>query len=340
MVSEIVDVIRWNQRILSLNGPMQLTTEWASFVCARDNFRPLFLESGRGDDSVAAIVYLSVPKKWPLSRWPSASADCIPLARDRDDVLADLELVLRKRGVSEFQLNSFAYDGASPIHLAPLGYLETGRSEFVLSLDQGIDAARRGIRPTLRNDVRRFDRSGVRCRARSDHGVVSALYSIEKETALRHSAQGKQGSSMREAAYEALWTLLIKTGRARVYLAEMDGVPIASVVIGRCGANGYCLYGGATPDGLAVNAPKGLLWFAIQQEYEHGVREFNLGGTPASAVQPNSLDHGLYKFKTGFGATERLCISGRKVLRPVLATIQTRFRGVARCIRDRSVLLS
>lgn len=336
VISETVDANRWNQRILSMQGPMQLTTEWASFVCTTNKVHPLFLEGGPGDGSLAAIVYLSVSSKWPLSRWPSASTDCIPLARDREDVLADLELVLRRRGVREFQLNSYAYDGEWPIHLAPLGYVESGRYEFALSLDHGIDTAWRGTRPTLRNDIRRFERSGVVCHARSDHGVVSALYGIDKETALRHCAQGKQGTSMSQVAYDALWEILVKGGRAFVYLAEKDGMPIASVVIGRCGVNAYYIYGGATPEGLALNAPKGLLWFAIQAEYEHGVREFNLGGMPASAAQSSALDHGLYQFKTSFGATERSCISGRKVFRPILTTIQTGLRDVHRSIRDRS----
>lgn len=335
-VSDNVDAARWNQRILSMNGPMQLTTEWASFVCATNKSRPLFVESGQGDDSIAAIIYLSVSRKWPLSRWPSASADCIPLARDRNETIADIELVLRRQAVSEFQLNSFAYDGASPIHLASLGYAETGRYEFALSLDQGIDAAWRGTRPTLRNDIRRFEQSGVACRVRSDREAVSALHSVGQETALRHLAQGKLGNPMREATYVALWDILVKTGRARVYLAEHEGAPIAYVVIGVYGTKAYYLYGGATPDGLVLNAPKGLLWFAIQQEYQEGVREFNLGGMPASGAQPSSLDHGLYKFKTGFGATERPCVSGRKVLRPILATMQTGMRSVVQRIRDRS----
>lgn len=332
---ETVDATRWNQRIASLNGPMQLTTEWVSFVCTKDRLHPLFLESSQGDDSIAAIVYLASSSKWPLSCWPLASADCIPLASNRAGALADLELVLRRQGVSEFQLNSFAYDGASPIRLAPLGYAETERYEFVLSLEQGGDAILRGMRPTLRNDIRRFERSSVVCRTRLDYGVVSALHGIEQETALRHRAQGKQGNPMRETTYVALWENLIKTGRARVYLAEKEGVAIASVVVGVCGANAYYLYGGATPDGLALNAPKGLLWFAIQQEYEEGVREFNLGGMAASAAQPDSLDHGLYKFKTGFGACERSCISGRKVLRPALVKMQAQLRGVVQSLRDR-----
>ena len=251
-------------------------------------------------------------------------------------MLIELERVLRKLGVREFQLNSFAYDGAIPIHLAPLGYAETARCEFALSLSQGIDAVWSGTRPTLRNDIRRFERSGVACRVRADRGIISTLHGIEQETALRHRTQGKRAIPMREATYDALWGTLVKAGRARVYLAEKEGEAIASVVIGRSGVNAYYIYGGSTEAGLAVNAPKGLLWFAIREEYEQGVREFNLGGMSASAALPSSLDHGLYKFKSGFGATERASISGLKVFRPVLVSMLARLRDVAQNISDRS----
>ena len=314
---------------------MQLTTEWAAFACSQNNLRPLFLESSQGDNSFAAIVYLPASGKWPMSRWPSASADCIPLAIDRATAIAEIEDILHRQGVSEFQLNSFAYDGASPIQLAPLGYAENARIEFALSLEKGLEATWNGMRPTLRNDIRRFERSGVECRLRSDEGVVSALHGIEQETALRHRAQGKPGSPMREATYRALWEHLVKSGRARVYLAEKNGAAIASAVIGGFGPNSYYLYGGAIPDGLSLNAPKGLLWFAIQQEFAEGVREFNLGGMSATAARPDSIDHGLYKFKTGFGATERSCISGHKVILPVIVATQAHLHGMVRFFRNR-----
>ena len=314
---------------------MQLTTEWAAFACTQNNLCPLFLESSQGDNSFAAIVYLSASGKWPMSRWPSASADCLPLAIDRAAAIAEIEQVLHSQGVSEFQLNSFAYDGDSPIQLAPLGYAENARYEFALSLEQSLEATWNGMRPTLRNDIRRFERSGVECRVRSDEGIVSALHGIEQETALRHRAQGKLGNPMREATYRALWEHLVKSGRARVYLAEKNGTAIASVVTGVFGASSYYLYGGATPDGLSLNAPKGLLWFAIQQEFAEGVREFNLGGMSASAAEPESLDHGLYKFKTGFGATERSCISGHKVILPVIVATQAHLHGIVQFFRNR-----
>lgn len=332
-ISDSVDSIRWNRLVASHNGPMQMTYEWIAYVCAKDGVRPLFFENSKHDGSFIAVTYLSSPKRWPLSKWPTASTDCIPLAKNRVAAITDIEHVLRQKGVSDFQLNSFAFDGATPIELATLGYEENARCEFALSLNAGLETAWLGMRPTLRSDIRRFERSGLDCRIRTDEDIVEALHHIEQETALRHRAQGKLGKPMQEATYRAIWECLVKTGRARVYMAEKHGIGVASVVIGVCGTNAYYLYGGASPDGLSLNAPKGLLWFAIQEEYAKGVREFNLGGMSATAQQPDSLDHGLYKFKTGFGGTERLCVSGHKVFRPRLLETKARLLSLARHVR-------
>ena len=90
-------------------------------------------------------------------------------------------------------------------------------------------------------------------------------------------------------------------------------------VIGICGPRLYLLYSGSTPDGFSIHASKGLLWHVVNQEYARGIRECNLGGVPPDSSAPDSVDHGLYRFKQGFGGAERVCISGHKVLRPVAA---------------------
>ena len=109
----------------------------------------------------------------------------------------------------------------------------------------------------------------------------------------------------------------------------MNGVPVASVVVGSIGSNAYYIYGGATPEGLTLQAPKGLLWFAIQREFSLGVREFNLGGMAAEAAETASLDHGLFKFKSSFGAVKRICIGGRKLLRPSIVAMKTKIHRLA-----------
>lgn len=325
---EALDGERWNQRIAAVAGPMQLTTEWAAFVQAKDGVWPYFYESSHGA-AASGILYLARSRRWPLSLWPTAFSDCLPIGPGGSNALPAIEQLLRERGVVEFQQNSFAFDGDAPCDLASLGFSTLERLEFGLSLEEGCEAAWQRFRPTLRNDLRRFERSGVVCSLRSDVDVVDVLHTIEQATAVRHRAQGKAVEPMGREVYQMLWTYLIRPGRARVYIAEQAGNALAFAVVGAVGEQAYYLYGGAIPEALKLNAPKGLLWHAIQAEHERGVRHMNLGGMAASAAQPDSVDHGLYKFKTAFGATETRCVSGRKMLRPVTASTISRLRQFA-----------
>lgn len=322
---EALDSERWNQRIADIAAPMQLTTEWAAFVQAKDGVRPYFYESSDGT-SACGILYLASSSRWPLSLWPTAFSDCLPVGPGDSTALPAVEQLLRERGVVEFQQNSFAFDGDAPFDLASLGFSTLERLEFGLSLQDGCESAWQRFRPTLRNDLRRFERCGVVCALRNDLDLVGVLHAIEQETAVRHQTQGKVVRPMVREVYQMLWTHLVRPGRARVYIAEQADNALAFAVIGAIGEQAYYIYGGAKPEALKLNAPKGLLWYAIQAEYERGVRHMNLGGMAASAAQPESVDHGLYKFKTAFGASETRCVSGRKTLRPVTASTLSRLR--------------
>ena len=202
-ITESVDPANWNSRVASLRGPMQLTTEWAAYVCAKHGAQSLFVQNNTNRECLAGIVYLSSSRRWPLSKWPVAWADCTPVTNDETEVLPELERLLRSRRCIEFQLNSFAAISSSPT--ASMGYIETRREEFVLSLDNSLAVAWNGIRQTMRHDIRRFERSGLACRARTDPDALSAMIAIEADTSHRHRAQGKQSSAMDQGAYSLLW---------------------------------------------------------------------------------------------------------------------------------------
>lgn len=326
-VSEEVDSSCWNAKVLAAGGPVQLTAEWTKFVAAKDGSEPLYVDGGTSDDPVLAVVYLARSVLWPVARWPTASAECLPLARDSMAAVTALEQMLRERRCSEVTLNSYAATEAVPLHR--IGYTETRRLEFELSLSSGVESTWRGFRATLRQRLRQFEKSRCTCRIRTDDEALAAFCAIEAETFERHRRLGKIYQPTREETFSLLWTTVLNSGRARAYFAEKEGRPVAGAIVGSYGDRAYYLYGGATQLGLSVQAPKGLLWFAIQREYERGVRRFNLGGMSQDAVQPDSVDYGLYEFKRGFGASERVCISGHKILIPWV----TGMRGIAARLR-------
>lgn len=182
--------------------------------------------------------------------------------------------------------------------------------------------------------MRRAERAGVRYTTSRDKAAMQDLHCIELETSQRQAAQGKSAAPMSRETFDLIWTHLVQPGRVRVHLALQDGQAVAYVVVGIIGARAYYLYGGAALASLSTDAPKGLIWYAVEQAYDEGVREFNLGGMSAEAAEVNSPNHGLHQYKRGLGGDERQCTSGFKVLRPGAFRTQKRLQMALGSLRE------
>ena len=110
--------------------------------------------------------------------------------------------------------------------------------------------------------------------------------------------------------YRALARTVVADGGARILVARLDGRPLSCLLIGELGPRAYYLMGGSSPEGLTLNAASLLMWRASGLLRERGVDHLNLGGVPAHAEEEDAVEHGLYRFKDGFGARRFLCRSG------------------------------
>jgi hypothetical protein len=324
------DAARWNAAVERLAGSVHHTAEWATFTGRRGGLTPYFLEGAGG--GLAAVAYVARPSRWPLSQWATIQCDALPATADIAAALRPLEEALRTLGGVDLALGSFA--APATIELAPFGYGETRRLEFVLDLEGGLDAAHRGFRKTQRHEIRKFEGSGAVCVEASDAASIDWFCSIEEATLERHRAQGKDYARTNRRTLEILWEDVVRTGRGRAYFALRNGIAVSTAVVGVCGRRLYLLYSGSSAEGFSIHASKGLLWHVLCQEHARGARECNLGGVPPDSSNPDSVDHGLYRFKQGFGGVERVCISGRKTLRPVAARCREALLWVRSLLRS------
>lgn len=97
------------------------------------------------------------------------------------------------------------------------------------------------------------------------------------------------------------------------YAVMLGEKPLAAALVGWAGKRAYYVSGGSTPEGYECNAS---VWMHLQIALAFqaaGFTHYSLGGAPASAANPGDPSHGLHRFKTGFGATVRLCAGARWV---------------------------
>lgn len=299
----------WNRGVLLRDGPLNLSAEWVDFVAQGQEATPLFLSAG---SEPLAVAYVQRPRRWPLSRWPSAWTDALPLGEDVPGALSAIEALLRQRGCLEFSVGTFGC--RKTVELSPFGYEERRRLEFALPLHAGpLD---RGFRKTVRHDIRRALEAGVTCRESSDAAGLAAYELLSRDTLDRHRGMGKGYAPSADRTLEVFHRTVLANGRAAVFLAEREAQPLSAAVVGLFGTGAYLVYSASAEEGYRVSASKALLAHVMRELQTRGILEFNLGGLSEEARHEGSPDLGLYKFKSGFGAEERLCISGKKVLRP------------------------
>lgn len=195
-------------------------------------------------------------------------------------------------------------------HRLPIAETIQPRSTILVDLHPDEEAIFAAFSKGHRADIRRAERLGVTVRI----GTVADLatfYAIMQATGARaafgiHSAE----------YYTAAWRL--HQPRARLFIAELNGVPVAAHLVFADARYGRYLYSGATEEGLRSGANHLLEWYALRWARELGCTGYDLWGIPdalgraafaadeatrAALEQEAQRDplFGVYRFKKGFG---------------------------------------
>lgn len=168
----------------------------------------------------------------------------------------------------------------------------------LVDLSVGEDALLAGMKPKWRYNVRLAEKKGVVVR-RPDAEGVGDFYALYRETSRRDRI-----AIHGEEYYRALFAHAAEYSRAapdlRLYLAEHEGRPIASIIVLYYGQEATYLYGASSDEKRSLMPAYALQWKAMRDAAEAGCRTYDFFGIPPSD-DPSHPMHGLYRFKTGFG---------------------------------------
>jgi hypothetical protein len=225
---------------------------------------------------------------------------------DRDLAATALVGTLRELGVAEVRWDSFDA-GCTPIPTpAP------DRLEYVIDLAAVDDTLVWPPAPGHRRAVRRGEREGWKLVMLSGPARARALESVMERVIERASDRGVTIQAVIPAA-------LSRSGddgsRELAVYAALDGEALLAVaLIGLSERRAFFLMGGATLAGYRCGGSVWLHARLVSDLAARGLRHYNLGGTPTSAVQEDDPAHGLHRFKSGFGATLVPCAGDRWIL--------------------------
>jgi lipid II:glycine glycyltransferase (peptidoglycan interpeptide bridge formation enzyme) len=173
------------------------------------------------------------------------------------------------------------------------------RSSVHLDLTPAPDRLLAAMSKGHRADIRRAEREGIGVRAGAGDADLDAFYAIMEATGAR------AGFAVHSRAYyQAAWQLFrdidpaspgrlpqaLERGagsasRARLLLAERDGLLVAAFLIFAWAGAGLYLYSGATEIGLKSGANHALQWRALLWAKERGCAVYDFCGIPDALGQ-------------------------------------------------------
>lgn len=227
-----------------------------------------------------------------------------------DAALAALVAEIRRRASGAFVLKCDPPVEAGDEEAAALaraGFRPVGGGSFggvqpvavmVLDLSPGPERVFEGFKSKWRYNVRLAERRGVKVRegTRDD---LAAFYGILVSTARR------DGFTVRARTYfERMWDLLAPDGMLRLFVAELEGAPVAAILCMAMGERVIYNYGGFAYEHREAMPNHLIHWSAIRWAADAGYRVYDFRGvSPVRDGRPvEEALAGLNRFKEGFGA--------------------------------------
>jgi peptidoglycan pentaglycine glycine transferase (the first glycine) len=157
------------------------------------------------------------------------------------------------------------------------------------------------MKQKTRYNIRLAEKKGVRVVA-SDN--IATFYRLMETT-----GQRDQFGIHSMAYYQKAFDLFQQAGQCRLLMAEIQGEPIAAVMVFTAGNRSWYLYGASASHHRQLMPTYLLQWEAMKWAQSDGCRQYDLYGVPdhdENYLEENFQERsdglwGIYRFKRGFG---------------------------------------
>lgn len=339
-----MDSANWNQLIANLPRPHLLqTSQWAKakepfgwtahyktweengqvVAAAQMLQRSIPLPMGR------SVCMLYVPKG-PLLDWDNAAI--------RTRVLSDLRAFASELGAFFVKIDpdlAYGYglpgqpsEKPNPVGNELVGELRSAgwrysneqvqmHNTMLIDVNKSEEQLLAGMKQKARYNLRLAEKKGVVVR-RGTPADFPDFYKMYAETSVR------DGFVIRsEEYYRAVWEEFYEAGMLVPLLAEVEGQPVAGLMLFIFGEQSWYLYG-MSRDLYRDWMPNYLLqWDAIKASQAAGCKTYDLWGAPDDFNESDPM-WGVYRFKLGLGAYEARHIGAWDLpLQPVTYALYT-----------------
>jgi peptidoglycan pentaglycine glycine transferase (the first glycine) len=172
------------------------------------------------------------------------------------------------------------------------------RNTVLVDLVPSEDEILARMKQKTRYNARLAARKGVSVRV-ANEADLGLLYRMYAETSLR------DGFAIRgEDYYLMVWNAFIQAGMCEPLIAEVEGEPIAAVVIFRFAERAYYLHGMSREEHRNTMPNYLLQWEAMRRAKSAGCTTYDLWGAPEIFDESDPM-WGVFRFKQGLGGEVR-----------------------------------
>jgi lipid II:glycine glycyltransferase (peptidoglycan interpeptide bridge formation enzyme) len=150
------------------------------------------------------------------------------------------------------------------------------------------------MKQKTRYNIRLAERKGVMVRAAATSDAP-LLYQMYAETAARDDFVIRD-----RGYYQLLWSTMMDAGLVEPLIAEVEGEPVAGVVIFRFAGKAWYMQGMSRPAHREKMPNYLLQWEAMQRAKAAGCIAYDLWGAPDEFTESDPM-WGVYRFKEGLG---------------------------------------
>ena len=297
----------WDARVQAMRGNAFHGSGWAGVLESNGQER-WFLEFFSGDAPAGFAVAGGARSRLPIvgARRSALELNTTPLLRadvDLHDATRALRAFARRQRFGWLQCSAYASLRPSATEtLRALGFSAGPRLEFLMPLGESFEATIAGMSSAHRRNVRKAMDEGFDFREESTVDGAMMLRRLQDATYARRWEMGQtHASPTSEEQYRRTMVAWLRAGGIRFWFVARDGRPLSALGILVFGSRAYYLVGGTAAEGYQLRAPFAAFGHVIRELGAAGVTELHLGGVPAGAAEDSHPDHGLYRFKRGFG---------------------------------------
>ncbi|HSV85125.1 MAG TPA: peptidoglycan bridge formation glycyltransferase FemA/FemB family protein [Levilinea sp.] len=168
------------------------------------------------------------------------------------------------------------------------------RNTVWVDLQQPEDTLLARMKSKTRYNIRLAERKGVTVREVAS-GELPVLYRMYAETSLRDSFVIRP-----EDYYLLVWRSFMEQGKAVPLVAEVEGQPVAGLVLFMYAGKAWYLYGMSTSQHREKMPNHLLQWEAMRLARQRGCAAYDLWGAPEVFDESDSM-WGVFRFKEGLG---------------------------------------